>query len=427
MNGKNWAVIVAILILAAGVWSILGGVVLSYTAGAFSGGPDGESVGIWGSPIVQAEPVALSEFAPIAPSPTNSSAVLIPDRGPESANPVWPTPTISASGEAAIAQSRVTVDLHTELQDYKLRRYPVYTVDFTGKYTVCNNSSSSAQSYVVRFELPGNPYGCDRQGELSRQRVCVNGRALKEWTTEVRTPPLGPGESAEVEFGYRTTGLEQWTYALPNKRMVDDLTVTANINTADFTIPPFGAAPAERAAKPDAAGKYTLTWHKEKVSYGKNVVIVMPTALQPGHVAAKIVFFGPVSLFFFFVVLGTVQKVRKLPLGGLNYIFLAAAFFAGHLLLAAFLGHVGLGASFWIGAATSFLLVVMYMRLVLGRRAEVVWAGLGQAAYLIVVGYSFFVDGWAGLTMAVVAVGTLAVLMILTARSGAVAVEEGKP
>jgi hypothetical protein len=67
---------------------------------------------------------------------------------------------------------------------------------------------------------------------------------------------------------------------------------------------------------------------------GQRIGIDTPNRLNPGPLAARITFFAPVSLLFFFTVMVTLGVLKGRSLHPMNYFFLAAAFFAFHLLLA---------------------------------------------------------------------------------------------
>ena len=113
------------------------------------------------------------------------------------------------------------------------------------------------------------------------------------------------------------------------------------------------------------------------------------------------------------VVLGVLQRQ---PLHPVNYFFLAAAFFAFHLLLAYLVDHLNIHASFLLSAATSVFLVVSYLRLVGGWRFAVLRAGVAQVVFLVLFSYAFFFEGYTGLTVTVGAIVTLFVLMQVTGR-----------
>ena len=107
---------------------------------------------------------------------------------------------------------------------------------------------------------------------------------------------------------------------------------------------------------------------------------------------------------------------QRQPLHPVNYFFLAAAFFAFHLLLAYLVDHLNIHASFLLSAATSVFLVVSYLRLVGGWRFAVLRAGVAQVVFLVLFSYAFFFEGYTGLTVTVGAIVTLFVLMQVTGR-----------
>ena len=100
----------------------------------------------------------------------------------------------------------------------------------------------------------------------------------------------------------------------------------------------------------------------------------------------------------------------------MNYFFLACAFFSFHLLLAYLVDHISIHAAFVICSAVSILLVVSYLRLVVGMRFAAVEAGTAQLIYLILLSYAFFFKGFTGLAITVGSILTLFVVMQLTGR-----------
>src|SRR4030065_346717 len=82
-----------------------------------------------------------------------------------------------------------------------------------------------------------------------------------------------------------------------------------------------------------------------------------------GAGAARISFFAPVGLLFFFAVMVIVGVVKNRNLHPMNSFFLAAAFFAFHLLLAYLVDVVDILAAFGISAAVSVALLVSYLRI----------------------------------------------------------------
>jgi inner membrane protein involved in colicin E2 resistance len=142
----------------------------------------------------------------------------------------------------------------------------------------------------------------------------------------------------------------------------------------------------------------------------------MPEKLQPGPLAGEISYFAPVSLFFFFFLMFIITTLRGIDLHPMNYFFLAAAFFAFHLLLAYLVDHISIHAAMAISSVVSIFLVVSYLRLVAGIRFAALEAGTAQLIYLVVFSYAFFWKGFTGLTITVISVITLFIVMQATGR-----------
>jgi inner membrane protein involved in colicin E2 resistance len=163
-------------------------------------------------------------------------------------------------------------------------------------------------------------------------------------------------------------------------------------------------------------GGHRSQWRFASLVSGQTVGIDPPDRLNPGPLASRITFFAPVSLLFFFTVLVILGVLRGHSLHPMNYFFLAAAFFAFHLLLAYLVDHLEVHVAFAVASAVSVFLVVSYLRTVAGMRVALLEAGAAQLVFLVLFGYAFFFDGYTGLTVTVGAVVTLFVLMQLTAR-----------
>ena len=100
----------------------------------------------------------------------------------------------------------------------------------------------------------------------------------------------------------------------------------------------------------------------------------------------------------------------------MHYWFLAAAFFAFHLLLAYLVDHVSRTRRVRIAAAVSMALVVSYLRLVAGMRQALLFAGGAQIVFLVLFSYAFFFEGFTGLAITSAPIVTLFGLMQMTAR-----------
>ena len=132
--------------------------------------------------------------------------------------------------------------------------------------------------------------------------------------------------------------------------------------------------------------------------------------------AARISYFAPVSLGFFFFLIFIISLVKGVRLHPMNYFFLAASFFAFHLLLAYLVDHISIHLAFIICSLVSIFLVISYMRIVVGSRFAYIETGLSQFVYLIGFSYAFFVEGFTGLAVTIGSIVTLFVVMQMTAR-----------
>jgi len=98
----------------------------------------------------------------------------------------------------------------------------------------------------------------------------------------------------------------------------------------------------------------------------------------------------------------------------MHYLFVAAGFFAFHLLLAYMAGLVNIHVSFVISAVVSVTLVTSYLAAALRGKFPWKLAISGQLFFLVLFSYSFFLKGITGLTIAIGSVVTLAILMKAT-------------
>ena len=144
--------------------------------------------------------------------------------------------------------------------------------------------------------------------------------------------------------------------------------------------------------------------------------MALPNKLNPGPWVSRVTFFAPVSLFLFFFLLFLLSMMRGVRLHPMHYFFLGASFFAFHLLLAYLVDHVSVHAAVAICSVVSVGLVVSYMRLVTGARFALVEVGVAQLIYLVGFAYTFFLEGYTGLTITALCIVTLFGVMQLTGR-----------
>jgi inner membrane protein involved in colicin E2 resistance len=142
----------------------------------------------------------------------------------------------------------------------------------------------------------------------------------------------------------------------------------------------------------------------------------MPTRIQPGELSSELSLSAPISLFFFFAVLFVVALLRKIDIHPINYLFLAASFFAFHLLFAYSADHLTVVPAFVLSSLVSIILVVSYLRLVVSPQFAFREAAAAQLVYLIGFSLAHFWEGFTGLAVTVLAIVTLFVIMQATGR-----------
>ncbi|MDP9201267.1 MAG: inner membrane CreD family protein [Gemmatimonadota bacterium] len=111
-----------------------------------------------------------------------------------------------------------------------------------------------------------------------------------------------------------------------------------------------------------------------------------------------------------------IVTIRQIDLHPMNYAFLAAGFFAFHLLMAYLADHISIHVAFLIASVVSIALVVSYLRLVIGPRFAFREAALAQFIYLVLFSYAFFFKGFTGLAITIGSILTLFAAMQLTGR-----------
>jgi len=320
------------------------------------------------------------------------------------------TRTVEDKIPVALRSSRVKVDLKLQHRQKGLLWYDTYTVDFAGAYRV-HNPDDQPRTVTAEFRFPSAEGIYD--GFVFRLAGQDAPKGAMSQVVTVSTV-LPPGGEADLAVAYRSRGLDDWTYAFAPEG-VSNVQDFALDMTTDFARIDFPAGTVSPTSKTPAGAGWRLAWRFESLVTGQKVGLDLPNKLNPGPVASRITFFAPVSLLFFFMVMVILGVLSGRSLHPMNYFFLAAAFFAFHLLLAYLVDHLSIHASFLIASAVSVFLVVTYLARATASRT-VREAALAQVVYLVLFSYAFFFEGYTGLTITIGAVLTLFVLMQLTAR-----------
>ena len=381
-------------------WGILAGVTSGRTYLADSG-LKSRVQNTWGTPHVQ-QPPAASWNEKV------TRKVETVEKGEKLVRMVEhdvtrPLPVLASSIEAA---------LRLDPRQKGLLWYSTYGVHFAATYVIAN-TSGAARDVQISLPFPaGNAVFDDLQFELEgRPWAAMPAPANDQIVGRVR---LDAGERVTLKAGYRSQGLDRWTYGFgPGVAEVRDFTMTVKTNFAAIDFPEGSISPAHK----ERAGEgWILRWEFRRLVSGVNIAIVMPDRIQPGPLASQISAFAPVSLFFFIVVLLVIGVVKGVNLHPMHFFFLSAAFFAFHLLFAYLADQVSIHAAFVIAAVVSLALVTSYLRLVIGSRFAFLAAGTAQLVYLVLFSYAFFFKGLTGLAVTIGAIVTLFVLMQATAR-----------
>ena len=334
-------------------------------------------------------------------------------------------------GAAAPSSSAITVDISHDNRYKGLLWFSTFSVIFDGTFSFDGVSAVGGGVFIC--ELPRGVTGYDG---LS---VELNGVAQSIPLSQIAggriTLSVDRSIDATVRVHYVTKGQDVWLYSpggastgggrwesydgdtVPSgKSLVSlaDFSLTVKTNFANIDYPRGTLSPNTPASSTN--GGVTAVWSFDNALTKQGMGIVMPRRPNAGPIAMRMSLFAPVSLFFFFAVLFTVVVLKKIPLHPMHYLFVAAAFFAFHVLLAYLVDKISIHTGFWICAVVSMLLVVSYMRLVVGVGFAVVTVGVAQLVYLVGFSYAFFYPGWTGLSVIVAAVITLFVLMQCTGR-----------
>ncbi len=405
MNAKKLALIVAIFAAASAAWNLLGRTVTDRTNSSRRS-LGAEVARMYGpKDLVQAAPI-------IVDSP---GAAVTRGRAPDA--------------------SRVEVNFQHESRYRGLIWFSTYQMNFEAVYTIQPPGGEAGAPTAVdpaseiapaggparpakawfQMALPADA-GIDAPTvKVGGQPAAVDGRRI-----EIELD-LGGGP-VEVAVSYRTMGQDSWQYdPQSGGNGLRQFRLAATTDFADIDYPSSGMSPTE-AARPVTASNgrsgRLAVWNYDRMLPAENrtIGVVMPRMQAGGELSARISRFAPVSLFFFLTVMITIQLIRGLKLHPMNYLLIAAGFFAFHILLAYLVDHLPVLPSFWIASAVSVFVVVTYLWLVLGARAGILFAGAAQLVYLVFFSYAFFWEGWTGLTVVIGAIVTLFLIMLLTAR-----------
>ena len=377
-------------------WVILGATILARTYSPMSENLKSRVAASWGTEQKQAPPTASY----------HREIVRTADDGKGGTKAV----TTYEAVPLALDASNIDATLDLSHRQKGLLWYSTYAVAFVGDYSF-TNSSGGDQRVTFKLNFPASEAVYDDLVmSVDNQPLPMTSAKDGAYGTLLVTA----GKSVTLHTVYRSQGLDTWRYDFgEGVSQIRNFTLNMHTNFKDIDFPENTISPTTKTETPNG---WNLTWSYKNMVSGYQIGMAMPEKLQPGPLAGKISFFAPVSLFFFFFLIFIITTLRGIDLHPMNYFFLAAAFFAFHLLLAYLADHVSIHTAFVICSLVSVFLVVSYLRLVVGLRFAAVEAGLAQLIYLILFSYAFFFQGFTGLAVTIGSILTLFVVMQMTGR-----------
>ncbi|MGF1465397.1 MAG: inner membrane CreD family protein [Sandaracinaceae bacterium] len=385
-------------------WMVLGSTLVARSTDTFTSGR-GNVYALWGPRAVQRQPSATVRVE----REVEEQETVTNEAGQR--HVVSRLNTAVDHRPAPLRGSDLTVDLDLEHRRRGLNWYATYVVDFDGRYTF-ENPTDQALPLTVAFPLTDASAVFDGfrvLDDAGRELEVTLEQSLATWTVEV-----GEGERRTFRVAYRSRGTETWHYRMADgTAQVEDFHLRMTADAAAIDFPEGSLSPTEHAVQ---GGGWVGRWDFDHLIASQPIGVELPARLNPGPLAARITFFAPVGLLFFFLATGILALSRNRDLHPMHYVFFGCGFFAFHLLFAYLVDHLPIGLSFALGAATSLALVVTYARLFTGWRFAVLYLGGAQLLYLVLFSTTFLWEGFTGLAISVGAVLTLAVMMQITGR-----------
>ncbi|HEY1335141.1 MAG TPA: hypothetical protein VGF31_12850, partial [Myxococcaceae bacterium] len=283
---------------------------------------------------------------------------------------------------------------------------------FDGRYVVVNDTATK-RSVTVSFPLParGAIYDgfevLDEKGQTIAAEVDVG---AARWVVS-----LAPSERHSFQVRYRTRGTSEWTYrpAASGGSVIRDFSLEIRSTARGIDFSPGSISPS--SAGGDGSG-WRGRWEFRSLVGSAPISLSLPQKTNPGPLAARITFFAPVALLFYFFVVGLLAEGRGHRLHPLSWFLIGCAFFADHLLFAYLADHVPLWVALGLSSAVSIVLAVTYAQWLVGWRFAVREMGLAQLVYLVGFSLTFLLKGFTGLSITVGAILTLFMMMQVTGR-----------
>ena len=427
---KQIFAIAAIYFLSVIGWLILGGTIEGRTNRLDA--ELREKVGqLWGTPLSQGAPVATLGVPRTVETQEVDKATGRVTLKHETVVDQLPVPIVG---------SDLRIGLHLDQRQKGLLWYATYRAELTGRF-VLESQPDKTGDLTVTFRFPADngqyddfrielvpeaaatpsagagagPAPSPSQAPAAKPATSVPFQRGADGVLFALVPAAAPASRYVLSIHYVSQGLDSFTYRFADRiSEARDFQLVATTDFDGYDFPGNTMSPTEKAPLP--GGGYALTWRYKSLVTGNGIGVAMPHRLNPGPLAARIAFFAPVSLGFFFFLTFVLSILRGLRIHPMNYFFIAGAFFAFHLLLAYLVDQISVHLAFAVCSAVSIFLLLSYLRIVVGARRAFFEFALAQAVYLVGFSYAFFFEGFTGLTVTIGAIVTLFVVMQLTAR-----------
>lgn len=398
--------------LAAVAWMVLGGVMVSRTGTQERALGDAVSE-LWGEPHRQPAPAAMMRWqrrvrTVEAVLARNGQQMLDADGQPVMREVERDQ---TEQEQLPLTASTVSAKLGMDQRRKGLIWYTLYDVDFSAQYRAVNETGHDG-AVNLSWSMPVY------NGLYDDFRFVVNGVDRTDDVTQNGMQlgldvPLANGEEVAFSVSYRSRGRDSWTYDPGASGSLRDFSLDIATDVAEIDFPADTISPSTREA---AGGGEVMGWRFRRLLTSKGMGVVLPQRIQPGEVAASMSFSAPISLGLFMLWLWVLSVLRGIDLHPVNYLLMAGAFFAFHLLFGYSADFLPTVWAFALSAVVSVTLVVSYLRLVVGSKFAWREAGLAQLVYLVGFSAAHFADGLTGLTITVLGILTLFMLMQLTAK-----------
>jgi len=407
--GKSMAAIILIFFLVTLAWVVLGTSVNLHTWNADHRLHD-EVSGLWGSPQMQLSPELTFTW-----QETKTVEETLTDPDTLEKKIVTRKRQVWIEKPVILDSSEINVDLQLDHRKKGLLWYSTYAVDFGGNFSYIHDEEREG-FLIITYRFPTTHvsyvdfyFDVDGKQDSKMVPIAEDGTNMVRERLEVQKGVVVP-----FKIGYRSRGLDRWRYSFGHN--INSVKNFKLAMTTDFPDIDFSQGTVSPSSKEETAEGWRLEWAFTSLISGLQIGMEMPRKINPGPLAAKISYFAPVSLGFFFVWMFVITLLEKVRLHPMNYLFLGAAFFAFHLLFSYTVDHIDLIPAFLLASGVSVFLVVSYLRLVVGMRFAALEAGVSQLIYLVFFSYSHFLEGVTGLIITVGSIVTLFALMQLTGR-----------